>query len=106
MIGIKQDVDVRGLHPIMWDLIYDIEPLYEAEDLVLILTAALDGKHSYGSFHYLGLAIDIRTRTLSDPDDMFEKIKRKISPAFDVILHKTHMHIEYQPKTQDERIKR
>ena len=105
MIGIKQGVDVRGLQPVMWDLIYTIEPLYKEQDLVLVITAALDGKHSFGSFHYLGLAIDIRTNTLSDPEKMYERIKQKISSAFDVILHTTHIHIEYQPKNQDERIK-
>lgn len=105
MIGIKQGVDVRGLQPVMWDLIYDIEPFYAEEDLVLIITSALDGEHSHGSLHYSGMAIDIRTRTLSEPRDMYERIKSVISGAFDVVLHTTHIHIEYQPKNQKERIK-
>jgi len=105
MIGLKDGVDVRGLQPVMWDMIYDIEPFYAEQDLVLIITAALDGKHKEGSFHYLGLAIDIRTRTLVEPRDMYERIKSVLADAFDVVWHETHIHIEYQPKNQDERIK-
>jgi len=105
MIGLKDGVDVRGLQPVMWNMIYDIEPFYTEHDLVLIITAALDGKHSIGSLHYVGLAIDIRTNTLSDPKDMYERIKSVLADAFDVVWHETHIHIEYQPKNQNERIK-
>jgi len=104
MIIIKQGVDVRDLHPIMWNLIYDIEPFYEEEGLDFVITAALDGVHMDFSKHYSGVGIDIRTRTLNDPREMFVRIKSVIHPAFDVVLHSTHMHIEYDPKNQDERI--
>ena len=105
MIGLKQGVDVRGLQPVMWNMIYDIEPFYREQDLVLIITSGLDGIHGTGSLHYVGLAIDIRTKTLSEPRDMYERIKSVLAPAFDVVWHDTHIHIEYQPKNQDERIK-
>ena len=104
MIVIKKGADVRGLQSVIWDMLYDIEPFYAEEDLDLVITAALDGKHKEGSFHYLGLAVDIRTRTLKNPRDMFERIQSVLADAFDIILHKTHIHIEYQPKNQKERL--
>jgi hypothetical protein len=39
---------------------------------------------------------------LSDIKAMFEAIKEILPNAFDVVLHKTHIHIEYDPKTKDE----
>lgn len=105
MIIIKQGVDVRGLHPFIWNMLYDIEPFYNELGLNLVITSALDGIHSRASLHYLGLAVDIRIRELNTPIDMFDRIKSVLHPAYDVVLESTHIHIEYQPKTQNERIK-
>jgi len=65
-----------------------------------IITSADDGQHMYGSLHYKKLAIDLRTNDLS------EKVKKKIHKAlvdhfgedWDIILEKTHIHCEYDPK--------
>ncbi len=102
MIVIKEGVDVRGLHPLMWKMIYDIKPFYDELGLDLVITAGLDGKHKVGSKHYSALAVDIRTRTLNDPRSMFVRIKSVLHAAFDVVLHRTHMHIEFDPKTPEE----
>lgn len=104
MIELKDGTDVRGLHSILWAMIYDIEPFYAEQGLALTLTSALDGKHSKGSLHYSGLAVDIRTKTLSEPKDMYDRIKSVLADAFDVVWHDTHIHIEYQPKSQNERV--
>ena len=104
MIKIKEGADVYGLQYIMWRAIYSIEKLFHFAKLDLVITSGVDGHHSSGSLHYVGLAVDIRTRELNDAYKMFEQIKEILPDAYDVVYHKTHIHIEYQPKNQAERI--
>lgn len=104
MIIIKQGVDVRGLHILMWDMLYDIEPFFKEMNLDLWITSALEGDHSLKSRHYSGLAVDIRSRELRYPQDVYDRIKSVLHPAFDIVIEPTHFHLEYDPKTQDERI--
>lgn len=102
MIRIKDGVDVRNLHYKIWDAAYIIADIYREFGKDLTITAGLDGVHRTASLHYIGAAMDIRTRNLSDADEVFEKIKGRLSPCYDVVKHSTHIHIEYQPKTPDE----
>jgi hypothetical protein len=66
----------------------------------VIVTSATDGKHGRGSLHYVGLAVDLRTRHL--PQGVAAHLKGKLAealgPQYDVVLEKTHLHVEYQPK--------
>jgi hypothetical protein len=64
------------------------------------ITACVDGKHSTGSLHYAGAAIDVRTRHL--PADQLPKlvahIKACLGDDFDVVQEATHLRLEHQPK--------
>lgn len=64
------------------------------------ITAVFDGKHKSGSKHYIGDAFDLRIRHLNQLQklELFELIKNKLGKKFDVVLHSTHIHIEYDPK--------
>lgn len=104
MIAIKEGADVRGLHPVMWEMLYHIKPFFDEKKIHLTITSGTDGKHSNGSKHYVGLAVDIRTRTMKNPDAMFKKIQRVLSAGFDIVLEGTHIHIEYDPKNRGEMI--
>lgn len=105
MIVIKEGVDVIGLNTIMWKMIYDIKPLFDKESVDLVITSALDGTHRDHSKHYSGLAVDIRTRDLNDPKIMLKHLKTFLSNSFDVVYHSTHIHIEYDPRNQEDRLK-
>lgn len=65
------------------------------------ITAGLDGKHSAGSLHYVGMALDFRTRVIpgADREPLRAKISARLGPDFDVVLEADHYHVEYQPKT-------
>ena len=102
MIVLKEGVDVRHAHYKMWEAAYEIEPIYRSLGADLVITAGLDGKHKTGSLHYVGCAFDIRTRNISDASNAYIMIKEKLSDAYDVVLHSTHIHIEYQPKTPED----
>jgi len=102
MIIINDGVDVRNLHIKMWDALYTILPLFESKGKNLIVTSALDGKHGWGSLHYVGCAVDIRRWGIDLINEFVNLIKDILPSGFDVVLEDTHIHIEWQPKTQDE----
>lgn len=64
------------------------------------ITSAKDGKHRDDSKHYIGDAIDLRTRyfTKSKIIKVAEKLRRRLTDEFDVVIEKTHIHVEFDPK--------
>lgn len=102
MIVIKDGVDVKNLHPVMWDMIYRIKPFFDTAKIDLVITSGTDSKHGNGSLHYVGLAVDIRTKTMKNKKKMFKSIKAVLPSGYDVVPESTHLHIEYQPKTRFE----
>ena len=61
MLLLKAGVRITGLRPELLVAIIAAERVYEDAGHDLTLTACVDGKHMAGSFHYSGLAVDIRT---------------------------------------------
>ena len=70
------------------------------------ITSGVEGNHSYSSLHYIACAIDIRTRfddrseqwSSSVKKHLVQELKSRLGADFDVVMHSTHIHIEYQPK--------
>ena len=63
------------------------------------VTSVTDGKHSNGSLHYVGQAADIRVADMPfDVMKYVDSLKLALKENYDVVLEKTHIHIEYQPK--------
>ena len=97
---IKEGVVLFGLDPRMrWALI-EAERLwkkYGIEEGVTV-TSGLEGEHSAGSLHYYGLALDFRTRyfTPLEKDDLAMELINCLSGSYDVIVHKTHIHVEWR----------
>jgi len=65
-----------------------------------VITAMMDGVHSRNSLHYAGNAVDFRTRDLRPKilNDIVKRIKASLNEHYDVILHDTHLHVEFQPR--------
>lgn len=100
---IKAGVRIHGLRPEMTVATQIIDGIYRSHDSELVITSALDGKHSAGSLHYTGAAIDARTRNLSHLDDtrrqgLVVAVRDALGDDFDVIDEGNHLHIEFQPK--------
>jgi hypothetical protein len=102
---IKDGVIMQGLQIVMRPALIEAERLWKqfGQEEGVTITSALDGEHSAGSLHYYGLAVDFRTHYWS-PDTakkVWLLLKGKlaeISPNFDVIYHKTHIHVEWDEK--------
>ena len=65
-----------------------------------VITEGTGGEHSKGSLHYVGLALDFRTRDMTDKmaEVLVMKIKESLGDQYDVVLEKDHIHVEFQPK--------
>jgi hypothetical protein len=97
---IKRGVNADGLQPEILLAIIEAREIYRDLNAELIITSLLDGKHMPGSFHYKGLAVDLRTRHLTKTDRALvaARLRVALGPEYDVVLEKTHMHVEYDPK--------
>lgn len=97
---IKEGVILAGLDIKMRPALIEADKVWKAYGQELVVTAALDGVHSAGSYHYYGLALDFRTRYFTD--DVKRAVWRELDDVlgsdFDVVMHSTHIHVEYDPK--------
>lgn len=99
---LKKGVKLNGVKPelaFVMPLINGIVEQYDKKE-GCVATSLCDGKHRRGSLHYVGLAIDIRSRNITKRGQKacLKKLKVSLGAEFDVILHPTHYHVEYQPK--------
>ena len=97
---IKQGVKATGLQPEILLAICEAREVFRDLGVELVITSLLDGNHMSGSLHYKGLAVDLRTRhlTKSQRTKARDRLHVGLGPEFDVVLEKTHIHVEYDPK--------
>lgn len=96
---LEPGVRIHGIKPeivLALAILNDLWPLGN----VMEVTSLVDGRHSRGSLHYVGFAFDLRTRDL-EPEELAviaSEAKDRLGQDFDVVVEKTHLHIEFQPK--------
>ena len=99
----NKDVNIVGLEQIIrdqFDLIEKTCKIWNGTDYEVTVTSGKDGIHSKNSLHYVGRAIDIRTRDMKLPAYTARKLKIALGNNFDVILESDHIHIEFDPKVK------
>ena len=99
-ISIKPGVDISGIQPEMALALPIIATVYAEFGVECVITSSKDGKHGRNSLHYVGFALDFRTRDLSHDDQLkLQKILcERLQVQFDVVLEKDHLHVEFQPE--------
>lgn len=112
MIVKDETVSLVGIQPIMRHAMRWADIVWRDLGQECVITAGTeavknDGSnelvHSAGSLHYSGLALDFRTRYFDDGgDEAADKLEdmlldRFSSGRFQVIQHKTHIHVEFEP---------
>ena len=97
---LKEGVDVNGLTPEALIILLVAENLWKKYGEELVVTAGLDGKHMEGSKHYEGNAVDLRTRyfNVATQKVVTKELRKRLGKQYDVVMHKTHIHAEYDPK--------
>lgn len=101
MIKLKRGVKLRGMRPEMVLAIMVAEGVYaELGYPLLTITSGGEGRHSRGSLHYAGLAVDFRTRHMERGDRRAaaDMLRENLGAEFDVVLEASHLHCEFQPK--------
>lgn len=100
MLVLKPGVSINGIKPEALYAMNVADRLYEKFDHDCVITAGVEGSHSRASKHYIGHAFDSRTRDFPDPDKKIlrDKLSEALGPDFDVVLEKTHLHVEFDPK--------
>lgn len=98
---LKSDIKLMGVRPEILIIIPILRKVYNYYDKELVITSITGGSHGIGSYHYIGQAIDCRTRYFNRDEKMKVKamIEKRLTDAYDVILEPTHLHIEYDPQT-------
>jgi len=102
----NDSVNIQGLQVQMKPVLQIAKDVWWDEiKVVLTITAGLDGIHSAGSYHYYGFAVDLRTWG-EDGNQVSDEVRKRLasilashlkhfSPYFDVIVHSTHIHVEF-----------
>lgn len=105
IMKVKAGVQAVVLHSSIEHVLEVAEALHqEMYGTDLTVTALQDGDHMAGSLHY-GLApdprcraVDVRTRDLKRVQPYATKLRELLGLAFDVVVEKDHIHIEYDLK--------
>ena len=95
---LKHSVRLLGIRPEMAVALTVIDSLWPD----LVVPSVIDSSHSVGSLHYVGAAADLRTRdlTLDEVHARVSTLKDALGQDFDVVIEKSHVHVEYQPKRE------
>ncbi len=96
-MNIKKGVSLQGLKPEILIALMIAEQIWVDSKRELVITAGTDGKHSKTSRHYIGMAVDLRTRyfTAAVKKSVVKALKRSLGIEYIVVAHKTHIHIQY-----------
>ena len=99
MISLKPGVKVSGIKPELVIALHICESLWASyHGQPLVVTSIKDGKHMVGSKHYDGLAADLRLPKDVDLPLLRNMLAAALGPEFDVVLEKSHIHLELDPK--------
>lgn len=94
---LKTGVTMTGLKPQMRHALITADQVWENNGQELVVTSALDGEHSAGSWHYYGYALDLRTRYFDNKtkQKVFVELCHNIGEHYLVIMEPTHIHVQY-----------
>jgi len=99
---LKENVSLKGLKPEIIIAVLVANDVYWYYGHEMVITSVADSKHSRASLHYVGYAVDLRTRNIDEDivSQIVEQIRGSLTDEFDVIFETNHIHIEYQPKNK------
>jgi hypothetical protein len=99
---IKRGASLNGLKIEMRKPLAAAGQIWEDAGHELVVTSGTDGTHSAGSLHYYGYALDFRTRYFDEPHivKIAHSLRKALSDEYDVIIHKSHIHVEFDYSSQ------
>ena len=100
MLKLKPGVAVGHIAPEVVLALGPATDIYDEHGLDLVVTSVCDGAHSMTSLHYIGHAVDLRTRGIpaASVTAIVQKLGDALGAEYDVVLEPDHIHLEWQPK--------
>ena len=107
MIHLKHNVRLHELAPQVVLALQVADALWRRYDVLECwVTSCNDSQHKTNSFHFKGLAVDLRSHTiptLSIKQHILNELRAALGKDFDVLLESEntaneHYHIEWDPK--------
>lgn len=96
-----ESVSIKDLHPKMILALPDIKSVFDFFGVDTVVTSGREEtvKHMPGSLHYKRKALDFRSRriNLQYRETAARMLQFKLGRDYDVVLEKTHIHVEYDP---------
>ncbi|WP_119628113.1 hypothetical protein [Methylocaldum marinum] len=98
-IAVKKGAILAGLDRRMYFALQKARRVWSRYGKLLVVTSGLDGRHKKGSLHYVGLAVDLRSRYFapSTRRTVTRELRRNLGDEFQVIDEKHHIHVEFDP---------
>ena len=94
---IKQGVSIKNLNACMMPGLLAAYAFCLENEYSCVITSGCDGVHSSNSLHYIGLALDFRTRQMSEPMQFkfVQYLRERLDECYDIVLEADHLHLEY-----------
>lgn len=98
----KPNVNPGRPHPMLVSALAVAVDTFRTEGKDCVVTSICDGRHRWDSFHYSGMAVDLRSKHLApdQKDRVLRKLRSRIGDGWDVILEarndtNEHYHLEF-----------
>ena len=94
--------------PILYAMM-KILSIWKWDDKTPVITSMNDGVHMRKSLHYENLAFDLRTYYFKggyqgdEAKEFHKDLKEALGPDWDVLLEKTHIHVEFDPEVKEKK---
>jgi len=98
----KRGVFISSSHPCIFEMIDAAKKAYYRLGSDVVITSGCEGTHSAKSLHYKGLALDFRTRNLTQGEivEVTDALRADLGDDYDVVFEGDHFHVEYDPKPE------
>ena len=94
---IKLGVSIERLKRPARRALVKVDHLFSKHGEEAVITSTFEGNHSPSSLHYADLAFDLR-KPKKGIVAIGAELKTVLGRSFDLVVEKTHYHIEYDPK--------
>jgi len=99
MIRFEPNFRLRVLHHEMAIVLHHASIWSEVNRVGLVVNHGNEGVHKNGSLHPWDLALDLDTEgdRFSDTEQLYAYLARILPGAYDVLLERDHVHVEFDP---------
>lgn len=94
---VKNGISFEKLQACMFAAIIVANEFCKENEKACMITSGNDGQHMANSLHYIGRALDFRTREMDEALQFkfVQYMRERLDTCYDIVLEKDHLHVEY-----------